>query len=83
MRVIFVRRGQFSTFSILSERTQLLEDVDVQWDRRIGDDRRGERLAITSDRRRQDRRRPSSPDVDLRGYTVVNMPDAADSVVKE
>ena len=74
MRVIFVRRGQFSTYNILVERTQLLNDVDVRWDRRIGNDPRLERRATPTDRRRQDRRRRSSPDVDLRGYVVVEMP---------
>jgi hypothetical protein len=82
MRVIFVRRGQFSTYNILVERTQLINDVDVQWDRRIGNDPRLERRVIAADRRRQDRRRRSSPDVDLRGYTVVDMPDALASVDK-
>ena len=83
MRVIFVRRGQFSTYNILVERTQLLDDVDVQWDRRMGDDRRYERQTLPSDRRSRERRRQSSPDVDLRGYTVVDMPERQDSVGKD
>jgi hypothetical protein len=82
MRIIFVRRGQFSTFNVLVERCQLLDGVDVQWDRRLGDDRRDKRAAIPSERRARDRRRASSPDVDLRGYTVVDVPDAPDSGVK-
>jgi len=76
MRVFFVRPRQFSTFNVLVERCQLLNDVDVQWDRRLGVDRRSERHVMSSDRRRQDRRRPSGPATDLRGYTVVDMPDA-------
>ena len=82
MRVIFVRQVQFSTYNILVERTQLLADVNVRWDRRIGEDRRFERRPIASDRRRKDRRRSTSPDVDLRGYTVVDMPDTADPAVR-
>jgi hypothetical protein len=82
MRVIFVRRGQFNTYNILVQRTQLLHDVDVRWDRRIGNERRFERHGIASDRRYQDRRAPSSPDIDLRGYTVVDVPDAPDSGFK-
>ena len=77
MRIIFVRRGQFSTFNVLVERCQLLEDVAVQWDRRLGDDRRYKPAAVSAERRRRDRRRPSAPDVDLRGYTVVDVPDSA------
>ena len=80
MRVIFVRRGQFTTFNVLVERCQLIEGVDVQWDRRLGDDRRFRRLMPPSDRRTRDRRKPSSPDVDLCGYTVVDIPDAPKSV---
>ena len=82
MRVIFVRRGQFSTYNILVERTQLLADVNVRWDRRIGEDRRFERQPMPSDRRREHRRRRTSPDVDLRGYTVVDMPDTTDFTVR-
>jgi hypothetical protein len=82
MRVIFVRRGQFSTYDILVERTQLLNNVDVQWDRRVGE-RRFERRNIASERRRRERRRPSVPDVDLRGYTVVDMPDSPESAVED
>jgi hypothetical protein len=82
MRVLFVRRGQLSTFNVLIERCQLLADVDVQWDRRAGADRRFEQLAIPSDRRRHERRKPLVPDGDLRGYIVVDMPDAPESVVK-
>ena len=44
MRIIFVRRGQFSMFNVLVERCQLLDGVDVQWDRRLGDDRRYKRV---------------------------------------
>ncbi len=76
MRVIFVRRGQFTTFNILAERTQLLDDVVVHWDRRVGNDRRFDQCVSPFDRRRRDRRTLSSPDVDLRGYTVVDMPDS-------
>ena len=83
MRIIFVRRGQFSTFKVLAERCQLLDDVAVQWDRRLGDDRRYRRIAIPSERRARDRRRVSSPDAELCGYTVVDIPDAPDSVVKK
>jgi hypothetical protein len=74
MRIIFVRRGQFSTFNVLVERCQLLADVDVRWDRRLGDDRRYTRAAIPAERRASDRRKASVPDVDLRGYTVVDFP---------
>jgi hypothetical protein len=83
MRIIFVRRGQFSTFNVLVERCRLLADVDVQWDRRLGDDRRYTRAAIPSERRAGDRRKVSVPDVDLRGYTVVDVVDTPDSVVRK
>ena len=83
MRIIFVRRGQFSTFNILKERCHLLDGVEVKWDRRLGDDRRYRRLPTPVDRRGLDRRRPSSPDVDLRGYTVVDVPDTPESVARK
>ena len=76
MRVIFVRRGQYSTFNVLVERCQLLADVDVQWDRRLGEERRARKLIANLERRlRADRRKPSEPDMDLRGYTVVDLAD--------
>jgi hypothetical protein len=81
MRVIFVRRGQFSTYDVLVERCQLLDDVDVRWDRRLGEERRCRRLVASLERRRRaDRRKPSDPDIDHRGYTVVDLPNPSDSV---
>lgn len=82
MRVIFVRRGQFSTYNVLVERCQLLDDVDVRWDRRLGEDRRCWQVVASLERRsRADRRTPSEPDIDHRGYTVVDLPDLSDSVL--
>ncbi len=75
MRVIFVRRGDFATYNVLVERCQLIQDVDVRWDRRTGDDRRLRSQPVISERRRTDRRKPAeAADVALRGYTVVNIP---------
>jgi hypothetical protein len=82
MRVIFVRHGQYATFNVLTERCQLLDDVDVRWDRRLGADRRFEQRAIANDKRLHERRKPASPDVLLRGYTVASLPDAPDSLFK-
>ena len=82
MRVIFVRHGQYATFNVLVERCQLLEDVDVQWDRRISPDRRLERRTTATEKRLHDRRKPSSPDNDVRGYTVASLPDRPNSVFK-
>lgn len=74
MRVIFVKRGQVATYNVLVERCQLIDDVDVRWDRRTGDDRRLHLQAVTFDRRREDRRRAvEAVDIALRGYTVVDM----------
>jgi hypothetical protein len=74
MRVIFVRRGQLATYNVLVERCQLIQDVDVRWDRRLGDDRRLQSQPVTLERRREDRRRISeAPDIAMRGYTVVDM----------
>jgi hypothetical protein len=75
MRMIFVRRGQLSTYNVLVERCQLLEDVRVRWDRRCGEDRRIEGGAVPFDRRHEERR-SAAADLDLRGYTVVDMPTA-------
>jgi len=74
MRVIFVKRGQVATYNVLVERCQLIDDVDVRWDRRTGDDRRLHLQPVTFDRRREDRRRAvEAVDIALRGYTVVDM----------
>jgi hypothetical protein len=83
MRLIFVRRGQLATFNVLVERCQLLDDVDVRWDRRSSEERRFERHTVPLDRRQWERRRVSSPDVDLRGYTIVDVRQTPDSVVKD
>jgi hypothetical protein len=78
MRIIYVRHGQFSTFNVLVERCRLLDDVDVRWDRRLGaldplgDDRRSAAAPVTSERRGGERRRMLSPDLELRGYNVVD-----------
>ena len=74
MRVIFVKRGQVATYNVLVERCQLIDDVDVRWDRRTGDDRRLHLQRVTFDRRRKDRRQAvEAVDIALRGYTVVDM----------
>ena len=72
MRIIYVRHGQFATFNVLVERCRLLDGVDVQWDRRLGDDRRSTYNPVASERRGGERRRIVSPDMELRGYTVVD-----------
>jgi hypothetical protein len=74
MRVIFVQRGKYATYDVLVERCQLIRDVDVRWDRRLGDDRRTEEHPVGAERRRRDRRRQMPPDVTLRGYTVADLP---------
>jgi hypothetical protein len=83
MRLIFVRRGYLSTFNVLVERCQLLDDVDVRWDRRIGNDRRLEMHNIPANRRGQERRRLSLRHLDLRGYTVVDLPQTPDSIAHD
>ena len=72
MRIIYVRHGQLSRFNVLVERCRLLDGVEVQWDRRLGDDRRSTSAPVALDRRGGERRRILSPDVELRGYTVVD-----------
>jgi hypothetical protein len=73
MRTIFVQHGKYTTYNILVERCQLIQDVDVRWDRRFGDERRTLNVPVASDRRRKDRRRHAPPDSGLRGYTVVDL----------
>ncbi len=77
MRVIFVRRGEFSTYNVLIDSLLAVTDVDVRWDRRSGEDRRAMALPIdtTSERRRDDRRKDPTRDWQLHGYTVVDFPD--------
>ena len=77
MRLIFVKHGQYSTYDILVQRCQLIQDVEVRWDRRLGGDRRLRSIRpVDADRRRVDRRRPVDRDAALRGYTVADLPDA-------
>jgi hypothetical protein len=78
MRVIFVRRGEFSTYDVLSDSVVGVNDVDVRWDRRHSDDRRAKPrpIDVTAERRRGDRRKPPTRDWQLHGYTVVDLPDA-------
>jgi hypothetical protein len=76
MRVIFVRRGEFSTYNVLIDSLMAVSDVDVRWDRRRGDERRAKVGPIdTSERRRDDRRKDPTRDWQLHGYTVVDFPD--------
>ena len=78
MRVIYVRRGEFSTYNVLIDSLMALNDVDVRWDRRRGADRRARPrpIDVTSERRSGDRRRPPTRDWQLHGYTVVDVPEA-------
>jgi hypothetical protein len=78
MRVIFVRRGEFSTFNVLMDSLIAVNDVEVRWDRRHGDDRRAKPrpIDITAERRQGDRRKPPTRDWQLHGYIVVDLPDA-------
>ena len=77
MRVIFVRRGEFSTYNVLIDSLMAVSDVDVRWDRRRGEDRRAKAQPVdtTSERRRDDRRKDPTRDWQLHGYTVVDFPD--------
>jgi hypothetical protein len=78
MRVIFVRRGEFSTYNVLIDSLMAVTDVDVRWDRRRGDDRRAQPRPIdaTAERRGNNRRKEPTRDWQLHGYTVVDFPDA-------
>ena len=78
MRVIFVRRGEFSTFNVLVDSLMAVNDVDVRWDRRRGDDRRARPRSINvmSERRRDERRQPPTRDWQLHGYTVVEVQES-------
>jgi len=79
MRIIFVRRGEFSTFNVLADSLVAVKDVDVQWDRRKGLDRRvrSRPIDVAAERRTSpDRRKPPTRDWQLHGYTVVDFPDA-------
>jgi hypothetical protein len=74
MRTIFVQHGKYATYNILVERCQLIQDVDVRWDRRLGGERRRLDVPAGADRRRhKDRRKNAPPDTELRGYTVVDL----------
>jgi hypothetical protein len=77
MRVIFVRRGEFSTYNVLIDSLMAVPDVDVRWDRR-GEDRRATLRLMDemAERRRDDRRKDPTRDWQLHGYTVVDCPDA-------
>ena len=77
MRIIFVRRGEFSTFNVLVDSLATVNDVDVQWDRRKGQDRRvrPRPIDVAAERRRSDRRKPPTRDWQLHGYTVVDVPN--------
>jgi hypothetical protein len=81
MRVIFVRRGEFSTFNVLIDSVMAVSDVDVRWDRRRGADRRAKPrpIDVKAERRTKDRRQPPTRDWQLHGYTVVDVqePDPA------
>ena len=76
MRVIFVRRGEFSTYNVLIDSLMAVTNVDVRWDRR-GEDRRAKAAPIdtTSERTRDDRRKDPTRDWQLHGYTVVDFSD--------
>jgi hypothetical protein len=78
MRVIFVRRGEFSTYNVLIDSLMAVTDVDVRWDRRRVDDRREEPqpVDLAAERRGDVRRKDPTRDWHLHGYTVVDVPDA-------
>jgi hypothetical protein len=78
MRVIFVRRGEFSTFNVLIDSLIAVTDVEVRWDRRRGDDRRAHPRPIDAmaERRGGKRRKDPTRDWQLHGYMVVDFPDA-------
>jgi len=76
--VIFVRPDRRTTFDVLVERCALLDDVDVRWDRRSGGERRGNPDVVArKERRLENRRQVTVHDADLRGYTVVDLPDTS------
>ncbi|MCM3881870.1 MAG: hypothetical protein ND807_17320 [Vicinamibacterales bacterium] len=77
MRVIYVRRGEFSTYSVLIDSLIAVSDVDVRWDRRRGEDRRAKSrpIDVRAERRMEERRKPPTRDWQLHGYTVVDFPD--------
>jgi hypothetical protein len=78
MRVIFVRRGEFSTYNVLVDSLMAVTDVDVRWDRRRGEDRREQPrpIDVMAERRGDHRRKDPTRDWQLHGYTVVDVPDA-------
>ena len=73
MRIVFVKRGAYSTYRVLQEQCAALSDVDIRWDRRCGEDRRRRTVSTTGDRRNRDRRTTPSSDWTLLGYTVVDL----------
>ena len=75
MRTIFVKRGEFWTFKVLEERCGAIQDVDVRWDRRRGEDRRQRSAFTPRERRSGDRRKPLPADWAIMGYTVVELTD--------
>ena len=75
MQLVIVRRGQFSTFKMLSDQFADDPEVRVIWDRRQGTDRRHQARPTPAERRREERRRPPNTSWTLLGYMVVNAPD--------
>jgi hypothetical protein len=78
MRVVFVRRGEFSTFNVLSDSLLAVTDVEVRWDRRREENRRATSrpIDVTAERRRIERRKPPTRDWQLHGYLLCDIPEA-------
>ena len=74
MEVVIVRRGEFSTFALLSRAFADDAAVRLVWDRRV-DDRRETVACGRADTRQPDRRRPPPTSWGYQHFMLVNTAD--------
>lgn len=73
MQVVIVKRGEFSTFRMLSDQFAADPEVHIIWDRRTRQDRRSLARPVPTDARQQQRRRGPDALWATMGYTIVNI----------
>jgi hypothetical protein len=70
LRFIIVRRGHFATYELLTRTFAGHPNVQIIWDRRMGERRQSTRMPAEGERRSQDRRRTPTHWGHL-NYTIV------------
>jgi hypothetical protein len=70
LRYVIVRRGHFATYELLTRTFAGQPNVQIIWDRRIGERRQAIRTPAAGDRRQHDRRRTPTRWGHL-NYTIV------------